>query len=109
LPAYHNAERYLLAHMLLNSFVIDKVQSDLGIHFNFDEHKVIATHLYALYEENETIDISSLIDRLDNGHEQTLITELINLPISEEVSDEVINDYIKTIRLEHTTIANLND
>src|SRR5699024_10731920 len=94
LPAYHNAERYLIAHMLMSGHVIEKVQAELGIQFNIDEHKVIVTHLYALYEEHDELDVSLLIDRLDDNREKAIITQLVNLSINPDVSDEELNDYI---------------
>lgn len=47
LPAYQNAERKLLAYMLQDELIAEKVQEDLGARFNLDMHKIIATHLYA--------------------------------------------------------------
>src|SRR5699024_8016232 len=106
--AFHNAERFLLAHMLNNDFIIDKVQNELGVSFNLDEHKVLATHLYAFYEERDTIEVSSFIDKLEDQNQQALVTELINLRVNEEISDEEINDYIKIIQLENTEKAEIN-
>src|SRR5699024_898842 len=63
LPAYRNAERKLLAHMLKDPIVLEKVQQKLGVRFNLDEHKVILTHLYAIYEEKGKIDLSELVDK----------------------------------------------
>src|SRR5699024_5185337 len=56
LPAYQNAERLLIAYMLDDHLVSDRVQKEIGVDFTMDEHKVIATHLYAYYEEVETSD-----------------------------------------------------
>src|SRR5699024_7029654 len=44
LPAYLNAERYLLSYMLQNTSVAYKVQETLGAKFNHVDHQVIATH-----------------------------------------------------------------
>src|SRR5699024_442993 len=44
-PAFHNAERKLIAYMLKNRAITDKVREEIGASFNIDEHKVIATHL----------------------------------------------------------------
>ena len=45
-PAYHNAERRLIAHMLRNRDVAYKVQDLLqGNTFNIDEHQAIITYL----------------------------------------------------------------
>src|SRR5699024_2475794 len=60
LPAYNNAERFLLAHMFEYPHIIDKVQQTLGMQFNIEEHKIILTHVYALYEEYNEIKVSHL-------------------------------------------------
>ncbi|MDY0408464.1 DNA primase [Paracerasibacillus soli] len=53
-PAYHNAERQLLAYMMQDKTITSKVQDDIGARFNIDAHKIIATHLYAFYEDCDT-------------------------------------------------------
>lgn len=52
-PAYENAERMLLAHMLKNDDVIRKVLDRIGFEFNIDSHRALATYIYALYEEGK--------------------------------------------------------
>ena len=52
-PAYHNAERYLIAHMLRSIDVTFKVQEMLeGNTLNIDEHQAIITYLYGFYEND---------------------------------------------------------
>ena len=51
-PAFHNAERYLIAHMLKSIDVTYKVQELMeGNTFNIDEHQAIITYLYGFYEK----------------------------------------------------------
>ena len=107
LPAYNNAERFLLAHMLKQTDVIDKVQQSLGIQFNVDEHKIILTHLYALHEKYEEISVSQLIDKLEDDHLKQIVTEIAMIPTDEMISEEVLNDYIHIIRAESTDIAHV--
>src|SRR5699024_231372 len=64
LPAYYNAERQLLSHMLKDRAITDKVREAIGGSFNVDMHKVIATHLYGYFEEGHPADVSFFIDRL---------------------------------------------
>ena len=106
-PAYYNAERLLLAHMLRHNHLIDKVQHKLQGRFNAEEHKVIVTHLYALYEESEQINISELIDKLTDENLKMIVTEIAMTPINEEISDEEINDYIEIIEREANDITYL--
>src|SRR5699024_10167239 len=62
--AFEKAERTLLAYMLKYPSILEKVQTELGIHLNVEAHKIILTYFYALYEEAEEIDISKLMDKL---------------------------------------------
>ncbi|MEN2465004.1 DNA primase [Ornithinibacillus sp. JPR2-1] len=100
LPAFHNAERQLLAYMLQNRSIADKVQEDIGVSFNIDDHKIIATHLYAFYEEDNLEDVSLFIERIVDEKLRKLVIELALIPTQTEISDREINDYIQIIRNE---------
>src|SRR5699024_2491486 len=65
LPAHITAERLLLAYMMKHPQVIERVQREIGIQFTVPEHQVIVTHIYALYESNNSIDVSELVDKVD--------------------------------------------
>lgn len=41
------------AHMLKSDDVIRKVLDRVGIEFNIDSHRALATYIYALYEEGK--------------------------------------------------------
>lgn len=96
-PAYYTAERKLLAHMLTNSMIADRVQGRLGARFNVEQHQVIVTYLYAHYEDGGHDDMSEFIQRLPDEQCKQLVTELAMLPLDENISDEVIDDYIYMI------------
>ncbi|MBS3679556.1 DNA primase [Ornithinibacillus massiliensis] len=100
LPAFHNAERQLLAYMLQNRSIADKVQEDIGVSFNIDDHKIIATHLYAFYEEDNLEDVSIFIERIVDEKLRKLVIELALIPTQTDISDREINDYIQIIRNE---------
>ncbi|HLR70032.1 MAG TPA: DNA primase [Pseudogracilibacillus sp.] len=102
LPAYRNAEKHLLAHMLKYPYILEKVQQKLGVDFNIDEHKIILTHLYALYEEKNEIDISELIGKLNDDTLKRIVTEIAITPTNNAISEQEINDYILTIKREAT-------
>lgn len=103
LPAFHNAERKLLAYMLQNRTIADKVQEELGASFNIDEHKIIATYLYGYYEENNPEDVSMFIDRITDDKLRKLVIQLALVPTQAEISDKEINDYLHIIRAEGST------
>lgn len=105
-PAYINAETKLLALMLKDSSILEKVQQKIGVGFNLDEHKVILTHLYALYEEKNEVNVSELIDKLDD-HLKQILTEIVFTPVNETISEQVVNDYINQIQMEATDITYL--
>lgn len=107
LPAYYNAERLLLAHMFKNNHLIEKVQHKLQGRFNAEEHQVIVTHLYALYEESHQVDISELIDKIQDDNLKKIVTEIAMMTINDEISDEEINDYIEIINREANDITYL--
>jgi len=107
LPAYQNAEKALIAHMLKNNEIIEKVQGRLGIDFNVEEHRIILIHLYALYEEMNDIDISALMDKLEENHLKQLVSELTILQVNEEISNEELDDYINIIQMEANDISYL--
>lgn len=107
LPAYNNAERFLLAHMFVDPAVIGKIQQRLGMQFNIEEHKVILTHVYALYEEYNDVSVSQLIDALDDAYLKQLVTEIAMISTEEMISEEVLDDYINIILAESTDVAYL--
>lgn len=101
LPAFQNAERRLLAYMLKDVAITEKVQDTIGGSFNMEIHQVIATHLYAYYEEGHPADVSLFIDRLTDEKIIQAVIEIAMIPLNEDISDQEINDYIWTILAEN--------
>ncbi|ARI77034.1 DNA primase [Halobacillus mangrovi] len=112
LPAFHNAERKLIAYMLKDPLIADKVQEELGGGFNISDHQVIVTHLYAYYEDGNDSDVSQFVEKLDDPALKNLVIELAMASLSEEVSDQEIYDYIAAVKAENsdrTEIKTLED
>src|SRR5699024_5895431 len=107
LSAFHNAERQLIAYMLQDMSITDKVQKELGAAFNMDEHKIIVTHLYAFYEEGHTADVSLFIDKLADQELKQLVIEIAMTPVLEDISDKEINDYLKIIHSQSNGITSM--
>lgn len=107
LPAFHNAERKLLAYMLQSRAVADRVKEEIGAAFNIDEHKIIATHLYAYYEEGNAEDVSLFIDRLEDEKLRKLVIQLAMVQTDAEISDKAVSDYIRIIQNEGSTGVDL--
>lgn len=97
-PAYVNAERVLIAYMLQDPLITDRVQKEIGVDFNLEEHKVIVTHLYGYYEAYDTMDISVFIDWLKDEQLTELAIELSMMDVADRISDQEINDYMHTIK-----------
>ncbi|MCF6137953.1 DNA primase [Pseudalkalibacillus berkeleyi] len=98
LPAFHNAERILLAHMLKDVSIAEKVEELLGGAFNIDEYSAIAAYLYAYYAEGHTPDISLFLERVDDQRLKQVVTELAMLTINEDISDQELYDYVHQIQ-----------
>ncbi|HAM81354.1 DNA primase [Ornithinibacillus bavariensis] len=107
LPAFHNAERKLLSYMLQNQSIAERVQEEIGASFNIDEHKIIATYLYAFYEEGNTEDVSIFIERLVDEKIRKLVIELALDDAQSDISDKAVSDYIRIIQNESSTGVNL--
>ena len=96
-PAYLNAERYLLAHMLKDSNVSEKVQASIEGSFIVEEHRAIAAYLYAFYEEGYEPNISIFMERIPEQALKKIISEIGMLTLEEELSDAVLHDYMKQV------------
>ncbi len=98
LPAFHNAERSIIYHMLLNEWVTERVQMEIGANFRVDDHKIIVTHLYGFYEAGNAPNVSKFIETITDEHLKQLISEIALLPEMEEISDKALHDYIQIIK-----------
>lgn len=102
LPAHILAEQRLLAYMIKYPHIIDRVQNEIGIHFSLAEHQVIVTHLYALYESSPSIELSELVDKVDDEEIRNRVSALAVLEIDDELNNEEIDDYIRLIKAQFT-------
>ncbi len=97
LPAFHNAERMLLAYMMKDINIACTVQEKIGGNFNIDEYHAIVAHLYAYYGEGNEPNSSQFIQRLNDEKLSRIATEIAMMTISEQLSEQELNDYIKQI------------
>jgi DNA primase len=98
LPAFENAERHLLAHMLQDRDIARKVQEELQSFFHIEKHSEIIVHLYAYYEEGNEPDVSKFLDWLPNDDLRSKVTEIANMTISPHLSDKEFQDYVRAIK-----------
>jgi len=106
-PAYYNAEKKLISYMLQDSRIMEKVRDELGAGFNVDDHKIIATHLYAFYEDDQSPDIGLFIEKLQDDRLKQLVVELAMVPILEDISDKEIHDYMRIIQNQSNNTMNI--
>lgn len=97
-PAYQNAERILIAYMLQDEMIAQKVQEKLGADFNIEAHQIIVTYLYAFYEEHSQMNIATFIEKLPDQALQQLTSEIAMIQKESEVTDQELADYIYIIQ-----------
>ncbi|MDX8045959.1 DNA primase [Gracilibacillus sp. S3-1-1] len=107
-PAYQNAERRLLAFMLQNGQIAEKVKETIGSRFNLEQHQIIVTHLYGYYEEGNPPDPSHFISYLNDASLQQTVVELSMMDYSWEMSEKELQDYIHLIQSEQTDKERIN-
>ena len=96
-PAYHNAERQLLAHMLKDRDLSKIVEAQVGSSFNVAEHSVLASYIYSFYADEREADIRSFIATLDDPDLIQLATEISSMTISPTISDQELRDLVHQI------------
>ncbi|GAB2573166.1 DNA primase [Gracilibacillus alcaliphilus] len=101
-PAYYNAERRLIAVMLQNAFITEKVKESIGSKFNLEQHQVLVTHLYGYYEEGNEPDPAKFLTHLNDRDLQQLVVELSMFEFTWEMSDKELSDCIRIIEAEQT-------
>lgn len=97
LPAYYNAERILLAHMLRSEDITIKVKEQVGCSFNIDVHNAIALFVYGYFEEGNAPDVGAILQRIEDEQLRRIVSELAMLNININISDEELSDYIKQV------------
>lgn len=97
-PAYHTAERHLIAHMLRDADIAFKVQQLLqGNSFNIDEHQAIFTYLLGFYEEGNEPSSSALLTYMQDEKLRRIVVEIEMMEVKDELSEEELTDYIKQV------------
>ena len=97
-PAYLNAERFLIAHMLKSKDTTYKVQQNLGNNLlHLDEHQAIITYLYAYYEDGHEPDTSFFLTFLPDQNLRRIVSEIEMMSVDEEVTDKELMDCINQV------------
>lgn len=97
-PAFQNAERYLIAHMLRSIDVTYRVQELMeGNTFNIDEHQAIITYLYGFYENDHSPDLNSFLNYMDDEKLKRMVVDIDMMPLNGEITDQELMDYINQV------------
>ncbi|MEI7026708.1 DNA primase [Paenibacillus sp. y28] len=96
LPAYHNAERKLLAAMIYDPDVAETVQRKLGDGFHVEAHAALAAYLYAYYAQGHEAEPSRYIASIQDDQLEGIASSISM--ITETVTPQVIDDYIREIK-----------
>jgi DNA primase len=108
-PAYHTAERRLIAHMMKNPDICFKVQDLLdGNSFNLDEHQAIITYLFGYYEEGNEADSSGFIQFLPDSRLRRVVSEIGMMSVSDECSEQELIDYVNQV-LKHQKMLTIKE
>ncbi|ANE47329.1 DNA primase [Paenibacillus swuensis] len=98
LPAYHNAERKLLAMMIHDAEVAEYVQPRLGDQFNVEVHAALAAYLYAYYAQGKEPDPSKYMSTLQDDLLERAASGILMLEFDHGAVFQVIDDYIREIK-----------
>jgi DNA primase len=96
-PAYHIAERKLLALMLEDRDIALYVQERLAEGFNVEAHAAIAAYLYAYYAEGNEPNPGRFIAGLDDPRLMDVAGSLA-LEDTAGINSQAIDDFLKEIR-----------
>ncbi|WP_152392161.1 DNA primase [Paenibacillus guangzhouensis] len=97
LPAFHNAERTLLAMMLQDLDVTRYVEERLGYEFNVEDHAALAAYLYAYYAQGKEPDISRFIASLSDDRLEKIAISISMMEVPMDFNTQVLDDYIREI------------
>lgn len=98
LSAHENAERELIALMLQSRQITDQVQKEIGGGFHYDDYQAMAALIYSYYGERYEPNPSHFIEWIDDKDLRKKATELAMKKVDLDLSEQVLNDYLKQIR-----------
>ncbi|MNC53310.1 DNA primase [compost metagenome] len=97
LPAYHAAERKLIAWMLQDDEAAQYVNEHLGEAFNLDDHAAIAAYLYAYYAQGKPPDTSRFMSSLHDDRLEKTVSSISMMDGPGEWSVQVLDDCIREV------------
>ncbi|MFT8871013.1 MAG: DNA primase [Sporolactobacillus sp.] len=96
-PAYETAERKLLARMMRDRSVSERVQQAIGGNFFNDLHQALAAYLYVYYAEGNPPDETLFIQTITDRDLQKCAVGISLMASSAEDEEREINDCLQQI------------
>lgn len=101
-PRHETAERRLLAHMLANPELAERIRIMLQGHsFSIDEHQALFTYLLGYYEQTAEPDMASFLSVLHDNQLRRLAVDISLTTVNTEPGEEELRDYVKEIQKQH--------
>jgi len=101
-PRHETAERRLLAHMLANPELAERIRIMLqGDSFSIDEHQALFTYLLGYYEQTAEPDMASFLSVLHDNQLRRLAVDISLTTVNNEPGEEELRDYVKEIQKQH--------
>lgn len=101
-PRHETAERRLLAHMLANPELAERIRIMLqGDSFSIDEHQALFTYLLGYYEQTAEPDMASFLSILHDNQLRRLAVDISLTTVNTEPGEEELRDYVKEIQKQH--------
>ncbi|WP_047154959.1 DNA primase [Aneurinibacillus tyrosinisolvens] len=98
LPAYLNAEKYLLALMMQSAEITEQVRERVGADFVVEDHVAIAAHLYRYYAEGYQADIARFVSFLQDKRLIEKASDLAMIDIdAQSASKRQLEDYVRQV------------
>lgn len=97
-PAYHNAERQLLAAMMTDRDLSLYVERQLGDQFNVEAHAALAAHLYGYYAQGLEPGAGAFIGTLQDEELESLASSLLLSDFGQAMNSQAIDDCIREIK-----------
>lgn len=98
-PAHYNAERQLIALMMRDANLAQRIEKEVGSAFNVDKYAALAAYLYAYYAEGNPADPGRFIRSLPDESLKQTASQLAMSDVREDVPEHEIDDYVRQIRI----------
>lgn len=95
-----SAERRLLSYYLNDEEVRSHLDSLNGFQFAHDSYQKVYLAVHAYLDGHDQVSIAALLDQLPDGQSRAVLSEVSNLKVDRDATDEVVNDCIGVIMKE---------